>query len=817
MCLTLGFIIMLRRLRLKFKEFGCFCIILVMASCNSTRYLKDKERILNSQTINAPKEISKAELEALYVKKENRKLLGFMGSHLVWMYYTGLKKYDQQKFIIKRDKIEARFNRKKIDSANFKALTNLQFKKSRRLDHQNNKIENGNDFMRWGEPLAQFDPASIKATMDRFRDYLFARGYFHSKTRVAYKENKRKVDITYTIEPGKAYRIDSISLVCSSPEIYALISGFGKESKIHRGDNFNQDNLVKERERIELLLRDRGYYNFSRQIINFDADTTGRKKYGIHLRMNIEAELDDLKKFRLDSVRMIPDVGMEKYYTGSRDKGSYRRINFEFYDKKYLKKSLSQRIFIHPDSLFSRSESFLTQRQLANLDMFKFVNINYDTSGGKFIANIFASPLENYSWSNEAGVSVTQGFPGPYYSASFKRRNTLKALEIFEINGRFGFEGVASATQQNDFYKSTEANINASVSFPQFLVPLSTEQYLRYARFNPRTKLLAGYTYTNRPEYQRSIITASSTLTWETPKGFQYSFTGTNLSIIRSDTSAAFGERLRELENAGNRLINAFKPAFVSNMSFSVTWNQHNYGNTDNNSFFLRASLESGGSTLNIFSPTLITRWGLEPYKYLRMNVDMRQTTIVNKHTQLAFRVNTGVGYAYSANKVLPYEKNFFVGGSNSIRAWRPRRLGPGSLPPTLSTDPESNGLYDYRFEKPGDLLFEASAELRQKLFGFVNYALFMDIGNVWSIQSNTDSRSKFQTRSFLKEFGVGTGFGLRFDFTFLILRLDIGMKVYDPARPSGERFVLDKVKFFRPFGTEKEPVIFNIGIGYPF
>jgi outer membrane protein assembly factor BamA len=134
-----------------------------------------------------------------------------------------------------------------------------------------------------------------------------------------------------------------------------------------------------------------------------------------------------------------------------------------------------------------------------------------------------------------------------------------------------------------------------------------------------------------------------------------------------------------------------------------------------------------------------------------------------------------------------------------------------------LSTDPESNGLYDYRFEKPGDLLFEASAELRKKLFGFVNYALFVDVGNVWSIQSNTDPRSKFQTSQFFKEFGVGTGFGLRFDFTFLILRLDMGLKVYDPGRPEGDRFVLDKVRFFRPFGVDKEPVIFNIGIGYPF
>lgn len=796
----------------------CLCLILSLASCNSTRYLKDKERILNKQQIKAPKDLNLAELEALYSKKANRRLLGVLGSHLVWMYYTGLKNYDKEKFIKKRQKIETRFKRKKVDSTNLRAITNHQFKMNRKLEQKNTKIENGNDFMRWGEPLALFEPGSIKITMDRFRDYLFAKGYFHAKTRVSTKEKDRKVDITYTVDPGAAYKIDSISLDCPSQAIIALIGKHEEGSNIRSGENFNQDQLVKERERIELLLRDRGYYNFSRQMITFDVDTVGRKNHGIHLKMNITASPEELKTFRIDSVRMIPDVGMEKYFAGnSREEGNYRGIKFEFFGQRYLKKSLAMRVFVHRDSLFSRSESFLTQRQLANLDMFKFVNINYDTSGGKFIANIFASPLEHYSWSNEAGVSVTQGFPGPYYSVSFKRRNLIKGLEIFELNGRFGFEGVASATQQSDFYKSTEATINASVSFPQFLVPMSSERALRYAHFNPRSKLLAGYTYTNRPEYKRSIITASNTLTWDTNNGLQYSFTGTNLNIIRSDTSAAFGERLRELEKAGNRLINAFKPAFVSNMSFSVTWNQHNYGNLDNNSFFLRATVESGGTSLNLFSPSVITNWGLEPYKYLRMNIDMRQTTILNKHSQLAFHLNTGIGYAYSQNKVLPYEKNFFVGGSNSIRAWRPRRLGPGTLPPTLSDNPETDGLFEYRFEKPGDLLFEASMELRQKLFGFVNYALFLDVGNVWSIQSNTDPRSKFQFKDFYREFAVGTGFGLRFDFTFLILRLDIGMKVFDPARPAGDRFVLDKFRFLKPFGTEKEPVIFNIGIGYPF
>ena len=802
----------------KIKQFACLCVLLTILACSPTRYLQPGEMMLDRQRVAAPASLPTGDLENLYVRKSNRKLLGFLGSHLVWMYYAGERRYDQQKFIAKRDRLEARFQRRiGKDSSDLRSVNNKQFRLNKKLDQLNAKIEDGNHFMQWGEKLAVFDTGMVTSTTRRMEDYLFASGYFEGRATSAIDSGKRRVSVVYKVDPGPSYTIDSVSISCDSEPITELVMQHREGSKITEGSRFNQNDLTRERERLELLMRDNGYYNFSRQQVTFDADTAYFGNHRMLLRVDIDANPEESHRYRVDSVRVVPDVGTENYYTYDRDRYYYRGIVFKYFDRHYHKKVLSQRIFIRQDSLYSRSQTFNTQRQLANLDMFKFVNINYDTSGGKFIANIFASPLENYSWSNEAGVSVTQGFPGPYYSLNFKRRNLFGGLEIFELNGRFGFEGVASATQQNDFYKSTEANINGTITFPQFLVPMSGDRALRLARFNPRSKLLAGYTYTNRPEYQRSIITASSTLTWERGSGLQFSLTATNLNIIRSDTSAQFGTRLRELEAAGNRLINAFKPSFVSNMALTLTWNQHNYGNTDTNSSFLRASLESGGTTLNIFSPSIITNWGLEPYKYIRLNIDARRTLVVNRQTLVALRLNSGIGYAYSKNKVLPYEKNFFIGGSNSIRAWRPRRLGPGSLAPAFSTNPEKNGLYEYRFEKPGDLLFEGSAELRQKLFGFVNYAMFIDFGNVWSLQSNTDPEARFKPSKFLSEMAVGTGFGFRFDFTFLIMRLDIGMKVIDPARPAGDRFVLNKAKLFKPFGTDREPMVFNIGIGYPF
>jgi outer membrane protein assembly factor BamA len=673
-----------------------------------------------------------------------------------------------------------------------------------------------------------YDSAKAVLALEKIDNYLFTRGYFKSKTTLQLKEKGKRVAATYIIEPGPAFIYDTIFFSIPDSTMAKLVHNSNAKTFLKVGENYDQSKVTKEIDRIDLLLKDKGYYDFSKQYIDFEVDTSYKKGHKIALKMEISmpARRDYHKQFRVDSVIFTPDASVKGSKVKRRQR-VYNNVTFNAVQDEFSKRILAQRIFIMKDSLYSRTKTFNTQRQLANLDIFKFININYDTTGGKFIANIFSSPLDRYGWSNETGVTVTQGFPGPYLSTNLKRRNVFKGLEILELNGRFGFEGVASATQTGNFYRSTEATGNASVSFPQFLFPFSKAASNRYAQYNPRTKLLGGYTYTDRPEYTRGITTLSATYTWDLKQRLQFSYTPASLNIIRSHISDAFNDRLQQLKAEGNNLINSFKPSYVSSMIFAMTYNPNNYGNLKSSSFYLRVQAESGGTLFNFYTPKLITHEGLEVYKYLRLNVDIRRNEVIDKNTVLAYRINSGVAYSYSASKALPYEKYFFVGGSNSVRAWRPRRLGVGSYPVALSSNPNQDGLFDYKFEKPGEILLEGSIELRKKLFGFVNGAVFVDAGNVWTFKQQDPQtgdgyatwtgNTKFNFNEFYKEFGVGTGFGLRFDFTFLILRLDVGMKAYDPARPEGQRFILTKSKFWSPYGTGHEPVIYNVGIGYPF
>jgi outer membrane protein assembly factor BamA len=541
------------------------------------------------------------------------------------------------------------------------------------------------------------------------------------------------------------------------------------------------------------------------------------------------------KQFTLDSVSFTTDLGIRKSTQAKpRNSKVYRDVNYLSYNHNYNLKILSQRVFLKPKDLYNRDNTINTQRQLANLDAFKFVNINYDTSGGKFIANIFTSPLDRYQWSNEAGVNVTQGFPGPFDNVTFKKRNVFKGLETFELTGRFGFECVASATSDQNVYKSTEAGINGSLTFPQFLWPFREETLTKLGRYNPRTKLSSGYAYTDRPEYKRTTTSINYIYSWESGRSRRFDLTLASLSIIDSRIKKqVFQDLLDTLKNQGNNLYRSFNPSFVSSIIFGMTWNHNNYGNKEKSSVFFKWQVESGGTLQNVFNYSFLEKNGLQSYRYLRFNADFRKNIVINKNTSFAYRFNGGVAYSYDSVRALPYEKYFFAGGSNGVRAWRPRRLGEGSLKPKLSTTPLSDGLYSYSFEKPGDILLEGSIELRKHIVGFIEGAVFADFGNVWYMfpqQNNTGIENpgnpQFKLNSFFKQIGVGTGFGLRFDFTFLIIRFDVGIKVIDPARDEDSRFVLNKARFTKPYATRdangnygnfREPVIYNFGIGYPF
>ncbi len=794
-------------------------VISILSSCMGVRYLQDDEYLLRRQRITGNKEISTEYLEVLYQQKPNKKLPLLPVAPYVWIYHMGKKGHKPQKIENKITKTEEKYNRKISKNAdNPDKVAKLERIKTKKIDKKRKSLKEGNFLMRWGEPVSVYDKETAERTKNQLQLYLRTKGYFHSTVEQETKTSGRRIKVTYKISENRPHIIDTVYYSTDDSTIYRLIDQNIEDSKIEAGDNYDQDNLTLERERIEKLLKDHGYFDFSRQYIVYKIDTTIRPyEAAINMVINNPAKRGYHKAFVIDSVIFVTDASVKYPPDMKRQNFPYRGITYQFYQKRFSKKVLNQRVFINKDSLYSMQKTLDTQRQLANLDNFKFININYDTTGGRFIANIFTSPLQKYQTVNEIGLTVTEGYPGPFYNLSFKNRNIFGGLENLEVNGYFGFEGVAGVTT-DDVYSSLEAGGKMSIIFPQFVIPASAKYKRKVGNLNPMTTLRSGFSVTQRPEYTRNNFNSAIVYNWQKERRRFYNLTLSEISLINSTTDSAFNALLTELENQGNPLKKSFNPSLVTSSSFYVMYNFNPDDLYGNKSSLLKLFVESGGFLYNFVDPKQFND-ALEYYQFLKFSADFRRYISLGETKGIASHLNLGIAYAYGENKSLPYEKFFFAGGSSSIRAWHPRRLGPGSQKPSLNENPDKDGLYDYSIEKPGEIIIEANLEYRSKLIGFLDWAFFIDAGNVWNIRESQIEALKgsdFKFDRFYKEIAIGTGLGLRLNFSFLIIRFDYGIKIYDPARDEGERWLLKNLSLTNWRG-EPGQALWNIAIGYPF
>ncbi len=786
------------------------------SGCYGTRYLKDDEKLLHKQKITGIQNIDKDDLTAFYKQEPNRKILGTFSLY-VWLYKKGEQNYDTAKYNAKINKINQKYDaRDKKAVGKNKKSRNLNKKRSKKLNKVEKTIVEGNLFMRWGEPLAVLDSQSITNTRTQMQLYLESKGYFQAETQYSLIYDNKLASVTYDISENQPYIIDTIIQIIEDHNIIPFLRLDEENSFLKVGENYDQKKISDERIRIESLLKDNGYFGFSRRYIEFEVDTA----YGDHLvaiRKLIRNTPDgkNHKTYRIDSVVFTTDANAA-IQNQNRNHLNYNGITYNYFEDLYSFKILDRRIFLHPGELYSKTNTLETQQQITNLNVFRFVNVNYDSTGGKFIANIFSSARKKQQFTSELGFTLTYGYPGPFLDIGYVIRNVFHGLENLQFNLRGGIEGIPSATDFSKILATTEAAFNVSLIFPEFLIPGSESIKNRFGRFNPKTRVKVGYSLIDRPEYTRNGWDTSFDYTWSTKKKRTFSFYLADLRVINTNfKDSTFLARLEELQKEGNNLINSFLPSFVSATSFSGAYNFGNYGLRSGSGAFLRYGIESGGTLQNIFGNQFFNERGLQTYKYLKADADYRKRITLSSSTKLAYRITMGVALPYSEDQLLPYEKYFFSGGATSIRAWRPRRLGPGSFTPT---DDEGNVNYD--IEQPGEILLESGVELRQKLSKILEGALFVDAGNTWVLRaSDTRKNQGGGIDDFYKEIAVGAGAGIRFDFTFFLVRIDAAFKIYDPARQIGSRFILSDGFFNDPVhqAESNEFPLINFAIGYPF
>lgn len=827
----------------------------LLSGCISTKNWKEGQYFLRGQSIEGNKELSTSELEELYRQKTNSRLL--FGYPAVVAYNHGKRRFNPEKIRAKIAKTKAKYDilidrqeakiiqvpkgpkRERVRGRVQAKVRKLKEKKEEKIRELSVKLRDGNWWMRSvGEAPTFYDSLKGQESAREMRAYYQTKGFFQAKVKIRTKPNKRrkKIRVIYEVTENKPFIIGKIDYVSENKVIDSLLKApeNQRKSALKVKKRYDQSDFDKELVRIVNLMKNNGFYTFHKQYVRFLVDTTSLKdttdqqlKLAL-CRIVINRPGGEVKKHRQYKIdKVVFEIQPNQKTTSPRksayhEKTSRKGVNYKFTERRipYSSHILDNRVQLNPGALYRNDQVLRTKSLLGALDMFKFVNTSFeipkdsnDQEIGRLNVRIRTSPVDKYQFTSEAGLNVGQGLPGPFVNFSLKNRNLFGGAEIFETNFQFSIDGQASFSDDNRTYSSQEINFNTALNFPVILFP--TKLRFLFNDYGPRTRINVGYSFVRRPEYTRTNWRSAMSYQWF-KRYSSYNFTLSEISLVNSNISDAFAEELVRLAELGNPLVASFLPGLVGSYYFTYTFNNTNIGELKN-AHYIKLLVESGGNTFNLIDrqflggDSLIA--GLRYFQFYRFNSSFHYYLPLGKKQKIAFRVHGGIARPYGVSQTLPYEKFYFSGGSNSVRAWAPRRLGPGAYtPPTIASNPNQ---FDYNFEQPGEIILEANVEYRFPIYSFFEGALFADAGNVWMIEEDSRQGAEFKFPSFLQEMAIGVGFGLRLNFSFLLIRLDAGIKAYDPARAAGKRYILNDFNLLDP--GKNGQTLLNLGIGYPF
>ena len=649
--------------------------------------------------------------------------------------------------------------------------------------------------------------------------YLNNTGFFKSKVSTTREDINKRAHIVYKISPTRPYTIRDIDRKIYDSAISKEINNIESDLVVKTGDNYNVYTMDKERDLISSHLRDNGYYFFTKDYIVYEVDTNLRQH-----KADVTLRIDGKKhnKYLINKVFIYPDYNIQTANTTINDtvpftftlrrKDPMHRFDF-IYGKnpKVNLKTFNQVIQIHQGDVFSQKKVSQTYRALGSLKLYTLSNISFDTvaSGNDSVKlmnctiTLQKGKIHHYNLQLEGTNSG--GDLGALGSFSYRNNNIFRGSEVLRITLRGGFQAqrVANFVVDEGLFNTKEFGAEASIMFPRFLSPISLHRFV--SEYQPKTMLSTGYNMQIRPLYYRYIMTASFGYNWRTTNTIEHFLTPINLNTVKVLPSELFS-LLLDLET-NQRIKDQYTDHLILGLNYSFIFNNQNVKKT-NDFFYLKFDIETSGNVLSLLNETpVITRSdnyheiiGIRYAQFFKFQIDFRFYHYFRNRDMLAMRFMYGQGIAYGNSIDLPFERSFYAGGTNGMRGWQFRTLGPG----------EFNNEYGYDMEHIGDLQIESNIEYRFPLYGILKGVIFSDMGNIWTLSNNESfPGGQFKIDKFYKQFALDAGFGLRFDFSFFLIRLDVAAPLCDPAYDEAHRWRVSKLQW--------SDVVWNFGIGYPF
>jgi outer membrane protein assembly factor BamA len=679
-----------------------------------------------------------------------------------------------------------------------------------------------------GTPPVLLSSVNLEYNVKLLTNYLQNLGYFKTVASGDTIVKHKKGHAYYTVTPGNAYTIKDVTFETDSSSLGQAIKLTRPKSFLKPGDDFNLAIIKAERERIDGILKERGYYFFSPDALIVEVDSTvGTDQVNMFLRVKADAPDIAEKPYIIDSVYIFTDYRLNgtRSDTSLQRKALYGGYYIVDPRNRFRPKLFPQIMRFDSGDVYNRNDHNLTLSRLINLNVFKFVKNRFDVTPspgadtGRLNAYYYLTPQEKKSLRAElSGNTKSNDYVGSQLTLSFKNRNTFKGAEELEIHGNLGTEVQYGGAKSG--YNTYTFGAGASLTFPKFVVPFF--HFNTTNAFVPKTRISLDYDLLNRRKlYTLSSVKGELGYEWKPSYDVSEKF---NLFSVNYVHSVNVTKEYLDSIIKNPILKHSIDTQFIIGSNYTFTVNPF-VSNELGSGFFFEGLADFSGNVSGLFIPEdPVTKqkrlFGAAISQYLKAQTDVRYYLQFSSKARLANRLLLGFGYPYGNSRQLPYIKQYFIGGNNSIRAFRSRSIGPGTYRPANA---DSATFFP---DESGDLKLEMNTELRYQLNKIVGAAVFLDAGNIWLYNKDTTTvpghpdqllRPGVQfTSHFLNQLAVGTGIGLRLNFTILLLRLDLGMPLRKPWLPEGERWVLNKIDFGSSEWRRKN-LILNIAIGYPF
>lgn len=633
------------------------------------------------------------------------------------------------------------------------------------------------------------------------------RGFFYSEITSEFKDNEenKEASVKYTVKAPKAYTIASYQLDSMPHPIYPEVKKSVAKTKLSKGMRFDLANMKMERERIDSELKQNGYYNFNSSFLIFEADTNqyDKKRFDLFLGLKKDVPKKSIIPYKISKINVYANYHVEDSIDNEVERFNEKNYinSSSFFKSKYLDPFIT----LEEGQYYSPENSRNSARRLSTIGAYKFVNIQYkerDTvhndSLGILEANIFLSPLNKRALRVELqAVSKSNNFSGPGIALTYSNRNLFSGGETLNTTASFGYEMQVGGGKSSG-KTSVDLGLKSELIFPRVIFPIKIDSdFFKYDI--PKTKTSISLDYLRRTQlYTLLSGSAQFGYLWQANRYVTHEIIPISLNYTKPSNTT---EEFQNILDANPYLKRSFEKQFIAGLNYSFTFNGM-VDATKKHQFFINSTLDVAGNTMSLFAKEMDNGkkgiLNLEYAQYAKVDADFRYHLNFGKEQLIAARLFGGYGYAYGNSDIMPYVKQYYSGGPYSVRAFRIRSLGPGTY------SDEGNSQTNY-FDQTGNIRIEANIEYRFPIISFLKGAVFADAGNIWNSNPNPvyEGKDKF-TSSFIKEFGMGAGVGLRVDVQGFVLRFDFAAPFHDPSKNNG-------------FDFNVKETVFNFGIGYPF